>query len=709
MDGSWNARRWWILALRTLGGVAALIVLLLMAVLLAQGHLQGPIVRYVAAQSERQIRVAGRFDAHLLSLHPRLVAEQVTIGNPPWMPPGVTAEIGHVSLTYDLPFFGQSFGLRALEMDGATLHLTRDEAGHSNWQARAPGSGPSTGPPLIRSLHVPNARVYFDDARRHLKFDGTISAQDVPGDGATPPLRIEGAGQLNGRQANFTLNGEPLATVTRGHPYQFDFTEVSSGTRLTGKGNVPQPFDFHFLETTFESAGDDMKDLYFLTGVSLPETGTYHLTGKFTRQDHQLEFTDLNATSGRSDMHGTVLIETKRGGASSHTEADLRSQLLRLSDLGAQAAGRAPVPVDGKRLVLPDTPFRLQGARKGDAVIDFHAQALEVGRVSLRAVAAKVKIDEGIIAVAPVSATLREGKVTGGFKIDVSHDVPWADVDLRVAHLKLGLFDRKPAGGAASADDKASGKTSAGSDRAGTDDRNAIASGAAAATGSAAAAGGAPVANTDGANKAKGSAAATADSASDSPPPLDGPLQARIALKGRGNSIHELASNATGTVTAVLPHGALRSSLAELAGLDLRGLGLMATGNKADTGIRCGVASFDVKDGTLTAQRLLVDTDPVLITGQGTINLDSEALDLQFEGHPKHPRLRVRAPLLVRGTFRHPAFSIEAKKPMAQAGGAIALGVLLTPVAAMLAFVDPGLAKDTDCGALLAGAQTGGK
>jgi hypothetical protein len=43
------------------------------------------------------------------------------------------------------------------------------------------------------------------------------------------------------------------------------------------------------------------------------------------------------------------------------------------------------------------------------------------------------------------------------------------------------------------------------------------------------------------------------------------------------------------------------------------------------------------------------------------------------------------------------------------AGGAIALGMLLTPIAAMLAFVDPGLAKDTDCGALLAEAETGGK
>jgi hypothetical protein len=36
-------------------------------------------------------------------------------------------------------------------------------------------------------------------------------------------------------------------------------------------------------------------------------------------------------------------------------------------------------------------------------------------------------------------------------------------------------------------------------------------------------------------------------------------------------------------------------------------------------------------------------------------------------------------------------------------------GVLLTPVAAMLAFVDPGLTKDADCAALLAQARTGGK
>lgn len=608
-----------------------MVAVLLAVLLLAQDHLKGPLVRYAASHSQREIRVDGAFHAKLLSLHPRIVAEGVTISNPSWMPPGVTAEIRHLELTYGLP---PNLQLQTVVMEGATLHLMRQRDGHSNWQGRAPGSGRGTGPPLIHSLRMPNARVFYNDARRRLNFDGTITAHDLPGGGPRPPLRIEGSGQLNGHFANFALNCDPLAGVARDRPYRFEFMETSSSSLLTGRGQVPRPFDFHYLDLTFESTGQDMKDLYFLTGLRLPDTVGYHLTGRLSRQDHHLEFTDLRARAGESDMHGTVVVETQRGGAPSHTRADLRSKRLRTADLGARAAGKAGS--DHEDRLLSDTPFRLQGARQSIADIDFHVDTLEMGRVPVRDLATTVKIDLGSIQVAPLSATVREGKVTGGVKIDVTQEVPHANVDLKVAHLKLAVSDGKP-------------------------------------------------------------------------PPVEGAVQGRITLQGRGNSLHDLASNATGTVTAVMPHGAMRSSLAELAGFDLRGLGLKAAGNDANTGIRCGVASFDVKGGTLTAQRLLVDTDPVLITGEGAIHLDSEALDLQFIGRPKHPRLRLRAPLLVRGTLKNPDISVAAKKPLAQAGGAIALGVLLTPVAAMLAFVDPGLARDSNCGALLAEVQQGGK
>jgi uncharacterized protein involved in outer membrane biogenesis len=646
MEASWDARRWLKLTLRMLALLVAMLAVLAAAVLILSSHLRGPVIRYVETHSGRQVRVDGKFDVYLFSLHPRIVAERVTIGNPPWTSSGTTAEIGHLALTFDLP----RLAIRGLEMEQATLYLSRDENLRANWQLQDPvTSGLGTGPPLLQSLSMPKARVHLDDRRRHLKFDGTVSAQDLPGQSLPPPLRIEGAGELNGREANFTVNGDPLATVARDRPYRFEFTEDSSGSRLTGKGVMPQPFNFQILDATFEAAGEDMKDLYFLTGLKLPDTGTYHLSGKVARQGLRMRFTDLDATSGHSDMRGTVLIDVKFS-PPSHVEADLRSQLLRVSDLGRRAAGRAPKPVEGRRLVLPDTPFRLTGVRRSDTTVNLHAQALEAGPVALQTVAAKVTVDHGSIVVAPLSAALREGKITGELKFDATRDVPAADVDVKVANLRLGQLAREHA---------QSPEKDTGSDA--------------------------------------------------HPPPVDGPLKARVTVKGRGNSIHEIASNANGRVTAVLPHGAVRSSLAELAGFDLRALGLMASGNKEDTAIRCGVASFDARDGKLTAQTLVIDTEPVLITGGGTIDLGSETLDLRFEGRPKRPRLRVRAPLLVRGTLGHPSFSIEPKKPAAQAGGAIALGMLLTPVAAILAFVDPGLTKDADCAALLAQSRSGGK
>jgi len=123
-------------------------------------------------------------------------------------------------------------------MEQATLYLSRDENLRANWQLNDPGtSGLGTGPPLIRDPVDTNARVHLDDRRRHLQFEGTVSAGDLPGQSSRLDCD-QGAGKLNGRQANFTINGDPLATVAPEQPYRFEFTESSSGSRLNAKGDA---------------------------------------------------------------------------------------------------------------------------------------------------------------------------------------------------------------------------------------------------------------------------------------------------------------------------------------------------------------------------------------------------------------------------------------------------------------------------------------
>lgn len=191
--------------------------------------------------------------------------------------------------------------------------------------------------------------------------------------------------------------------------------------------------------------------------------------------------------------------------------------------------------------------------------------------------------------------------------------------------------------------------------------------------------------------------------------PIQGTLEARAVLTGSGNSVHEAASTAHGTFTAVVPKGGMRHSLAEWTGVDvLTALSLNLSGDESNTQLRCAVASFAAKDGVLTAQQFVLDTEPVRVDGGGTINLRDETMDLRLQGKPKHFQLvRLRAPITIQGGLGRPAIGVEAGKAVAQGGIAAALG-LLNPLAAVLAFIDPGLAKDANCGPLLAGAKAKG-
>ncbi len=127
------------------------------------------------------------------------------------------------------------------------------------------------------------------------------------------------------------------------------------------------------------------------------------------------------------------------------------------------------------------------------------------------------------------------------------------------------------------------------------------------------------------------------------------------------------------------------------------------------TPLRCAVADFDVRNGVMTARQFVLDTGVVLTGGQGTIDLNSETVNLKVEGHTKKPRLvRIIAPFDVRGHLVKPTMKIETGPVIAQAGAAVGLGAVLSPLAAILPFLAPGGAHDANCSALLTEASSAG-
>jgi uncharacterized protein involved in outer membrane biogenesis len=192
------------------------------------------------------------------------------------------------------------------------------------------------------------------------------------------------------------------------------------------------------------------------------------------------------------------------------------------------------------------------------------------------------------------------------------------------------------------------------------------------------------------------------------PAPLEGPIAARIKLVGRGDSVHRAAASSNGDITFVIPGGKIRRAFAELLGVNAgKGLSLLLSKNNGETNVRCAVADFKVRDGVLQAQTVVFDTDVVRVDGSGDINLGPESLDLELKGSSKRFSFtHLFAPITVGGHLRSPALGVQPAPMVAQAGAAVALGAVLTPFAAILPFVDPGLAKNADCAALMTQAHT---
>ena len=146
--------------------ITAVIILAALAVALDAGYFRGPLVGYLERSTGRKITVSGPLQVHLLSRHPSVSAQGVTVGNPPWTPPGITAQIERVTLVYDMPRWGTTATHpKACDCRGAQLTLFRDVTGHANWQRRNPDENKAREVPLIASLTASSAHVILDDER----------------------------------------------------------------------------------------------------------------------------------------------------------------------------------------------------------------------------------------------------------------------------------------------------------------------------------------------------------------------------------------------------------------------------------------------------------------------------------------------------------------------------------------------------------------
>jgi uncharacterized protein involved in outer membrane biogenesis len=140
---------------------------------------------------------------------------------------------------------------------------------------------------------------------------------------------------------------------------------------------------------------------------------------------------------------------------------------------------------------------------------------------------------------------------------------------------------------------------------------------------------------------------------------LRGLFSLDMKLEGTAPSLETILPNASGHLDFAVWPTELRSGVFSTWSSNLLLTLLPLVDPRADPQINCIVGRFDLRDGQLAAETMIVDTTSVRIRGEGQANLATEQLGFVFRPRAKGlGLLRLQTPLRVGGTLYDQRFYV---------------------------------------------------
>ncbi len=660
-----SGRRWWYW---WVGGTAALVLVLMAAVALFDWNwLRSPAERFITAATGRQTVIDGRLEGQW-SLTPRFVIEDFHMANAEWGREKELIAFERAEIVVDLREMlrGRTV-LPEIRLVKPQLALERNAAGEGNWTFGVVAAKDVAAPedrtemPLIGRLRIEDGRFVYRDEKAGIDIDAEIATVRGAGGEGTDRVCLGGRGTMHGEAFRLRMMGGSLLSLRENEePYPLTVEIEVGQTRGRMSGTLADPIRFEGIDLEVALSGPDLGKLQTMTGVPLPMTPPYDLRGRLHRDGAILRIETMAGRVGNSDLGGIIRIDTGRERL--YLEADLHSRVLNYRDIGPL------IGLHPDEELKPNTAA-MTGAQK--------AAAQKAGEPVAKGPPPRV-LPDAPLAIEQIRQVDARVKFRGD-KVEAPN-TPLSGVDLdlllenSVLHLrplKLGV-----AGGLVNADIRIDARSDAVLTQY-------------------------DVKLNQFRLERFLESAGLKDSGS-------GEINGRIQLVGYGDTVQKSLGSANGQVRMAMDNGTLSNLAMELVGLDVGQAALFWAGGDKQIPLRCFVTDFNVERGLMTPRVFVLDTTDTTVTAEGSISLTQELLGLKIRAHPKDPSLlSARTPININGAFSRPTVGVDAAPLAARGAGAIALGVLLTPLASILAFIEPGLESDSDCAALLKQVQTG--
>ncbi|GAB3685543.1 AsmA family protein [Salinisphaera aquimarina] len=614
---------------------------------------------------ERQ-RDAGGFKAWVP--WPHVHAEDVMLGNPESFDEKTMATVKRVDVWLSpLPLLSQRVSIPRIQVAGADADLIRRADGKDNWtfdlgseETPKEDAAPSAWTVSMDALVFDQGNVHFQDAT----LDADFEIQVDPLGKAVPFSQITGAAdddadvnvgdyvfgwKIDGRYKGAPLSGSGklggvLAMQSADQPFPVQADVRSGSTRVQVAGTITQPLNFGGADLDLSFSGQSLDNLYALTGITLPATPPYsthgHLQVKFdTAKGSRFAYRDFGGQIGDSDIGGTLVYD--QAGARPKLSGDVVSKQLRFADL-APLIGADSNEHKEERGVESRQP-----ADKVLPVEEFNTERWSDMDADVKFRAKRIEHGDTL----PLT--------------DLHTHLVLNDGTLLLDPLSFGV-----AGGNLNTTLRLSGNESPMKGRVDLHARR-----------------------------------MQLDQMVPAVEALDGSLgqiNGDATFSGTGNSVAALLGGGDGRLTVLINRGAISRNLMELAGLNVGNFIVGKLFGDEQVKINCAAADIPIKKGLATPNVFVFDTENAIINITGDTDFATEDLDLTITPKSKGPRLfTLRSPLYVHGTFANPSPGVEAKPLLARGAAAVALGVVATPAASLLALISPTSGEENQCAPVL--------
>lgn len=574
----------------------------------------------------------------------RITFDGVRIANPAdWPGGGDFATAQHLTVALDAGTLlrKRQVVIPAVALDHPNVDAEQQADGKANWDFNLGGGSGGGTPPKIGAVQITDGTAHFVDPRLKANFQLAVNTE---GQGADAKLHATAKGTYAAQPITGEFTGGALLSLRdTAHPYPVDLQLANGPTRVSLVGTVQDPLSFQGADLKLSLQGPDMRLLYPLTGIPIPQTPPYKIAGNLDYDTGRVRFTHFVGTVGQSDLGGDIAVTTA---AKPVVEATLASRRVDLKDLGgfiggtpgrAGEAGETPqqraeeAHAAASNKLIPDTPLNLPKLNAADVHLHYKAEHILGRSQPLDDMVANLDIVNGNITLHPLSFGIGGGKIASQIALGEEKAGLHARADVNFDHVSVDKL-----------------LTSFGAGR-----------GA-------------------------------------------GTISGKAVIEGTGRSLAGILGHGNGEVKLYMGRGGnLSALLVDLSGLEFGNAVLSALGIPQRATIECLIADAKMRDGVVRPEPLILDTTEAIINVTGDANLLTEALALQLKTRAKHFTIgSLPAPIDISGTFKKPGVAPDAKAMAIRGGAAIALGIVATPLAALLPTIQFGTGETNTCSAL---------